>query len=86
MEGEKEWYRDHQFKAETLPKLNKVLEVIDEQEKKQEPVTLRQLNYLLTEFGFPNNDAGYGQLSRILVHARMAGLVSWNILKIILAM
>jgi hypothetical protein len=27
MEGEKEWYRDHQFKAETLPKLNKVLEV-----------------------------------------------------------
>lgn len=81
MQCEKEWYRDHQFKAETLPKLNKVLEVIDEQEKKQEPVTLRQLNYLLTEFGFSNNEAGYGQLSRILVHARMAGLVGWNMIE-----
>lgn len=78
---EKEQYRDHQFNAETLPKLNKVLEVIDEKERKNEHVTLRHLNYLLTEFGFPNNDAGYNQLSRILVHARMAGLVGQNVIE-----
>jgi len=77
----KEWFKDHKFEKETLPKLSRVLEILEDVEQKNETVTLRQLNYRLTGFEFLSTDPEYKQLSRILKHARLAGLISWNVIE-----
>ena len=81
MEYVKEWFKDHRFEEETLPKLNRVMEILEKKEKVNDTATLRQLNYELTGYEFLNSDPEYKQLSRILKYARLAGLISWNVIE-----
>lgn len=59
-------------------RLDRVLEVLEEQ-KDYKPLTLRQVYYQLVGKGYiENKKSEYVGLSKLVKHARLSGLISWD--------
>lgn len=78
----KEFFKEHQFKGESAARLQQIIDVVEKFDEMGYKLTLRQLYYQLVSANLiPNNDKEYGKLSEQLTHARLAGLVDWDIIE-----
>jgi hypothetical protein len=75
----KEWFKDIKFKDESLLRIEKCNEIIDDYQSQGLRLTLRQLYYqLVTKNIILNLERSYKNLSTLVTDARMAGLMDWD--------
>jgi hypothetical protein len=75
----KEWFKDIKFKPESLDRIEKCNEIIEDYQAQGLRLTLRQLYYqLVTKNLIPNLERSYKNLSTLVTDARMAGLMDWE--------
>lgn len=72
-------YQSFKFKPDTLAIIEKANEIIDDFEAQGYTLTLRQLYYqFVAQDILENSQKSYDRLGKVITHARMAGLVSWE--------
>src|SRR5580693_8419669 len=74
-----EKFKDIKFKQDSLDRIEKCNDIIDDYKAQGLRLTLRQLYYqLVTKNVIPNVERSYKNLSSLVTDARMAGLMDWN--------
>lgn len=75
----KEAFIEKRFHWGSQVLIQQAIEIIDEYEKDNMKLTLRQLYYQFVARGlFDNNKKEYARLGRVITDARMVGLIDWN--------
>jgi hypothetical protein len=74
-----EKFKDIKFKPDSVDRIEKCNDIIDDYKSQGLRLTLRQLYYqLVTKNVIPNVERSYKNLSSLVTDARMAGLMDWN--------
>jgi hypothetical protein len=74
-----EKFKDIKFKQESLDRIEKCNEIINDYQNQGLRLTLRQLYYqLVSKNIIPNVERSYKNLSTLVTDARMAGLMDWS--------
>ena len=75
----KEQYRNTNFRPESLAKIEKMIEIVDEYQAQGLTLTARQLYYqFVSRDIIPNTQAEYRKLTTLLTDARYAGMIDWD--------
>lgn len=75
----KQWYKDFNFKRETLEQIGTINGIIAEYVAEGYRLTVRQLYYQLVARGIiPNNMQSYKRTTGLVNDARLAGLMDWD--------
>lgn len=76
----KKKFENHDFKAKSLAKIERINSIIDEYKSQQ--LTLRQMFYQLVARGFiENSQREYKNLGNLISQARYAGLIDWDVIE-----
>ena len=74
-----QYVEDKNFRADTLRIIQKADQIATDYKRRGYNLTLRQLYYQFISLDFfPNTEASYNKLGRVVSDARLAGLIDWN--------
>jgi hypothetical protein len=74
-----ELFRKTKFRPDSIAKINKMVEIVEEYQEQGLRLTARQLYYQFVSRDFiPNTPAEYKKLTSLLADARYAGLIDWD--------
>jgi len=75
-------FRDTAFRADSLARIERLQEVVDEYKQQGLRLTARQLYYQFVSRDYcPNTPVEYKKLTALLTDARYAGLIDWDVIE-----
>lgn len=75
----KQKFIEHKFYSKSLERLEQVQAIIEEYQRQDLSLTIRQLYYQMVSRGhIPNNQSEYDKMSNLISDGRRAGLIDWN--------